>query len=85
MNRVDRNRRSAKDVIYAMAAEIMARPKSMENDAKLTLIETIASRMSWMDLFNKIRYRSRNEFQTSSRAHAEIHGIPTEEDFNGND
>lgn len=82
--RGDRNRRSAKDVIYQMAAEIMARPKSMENDAKLTLIETIASRMSWMDLFNKIRYRSRHEFSTTSRAHAEIHGIPTEEDY-GND
>lgn len=78
--RVDRNRRSAKEVIHELAREIMQRPKTMENDAKLTVIETIASRMSWMDLFNKIRYRSRNDFSTMSKAHAEIHGIPTEDE-----
>lgn len=52
-------RRSAKQVITDLVAEIMARPSSPDNDLKLTILETVASRMSWMDLFNKIRYRNR--------------------------
>ena len=52
-------RRSAKETVHDLANEIMARPASPDNDQKLKVLETIASRMSWMDLFNKIRYRER--------------------------
>ena len=52
-------RRSAKETVHDLANEIMARPPSPDNDQKLAVLETIASRMSWMDLFNKIRYRER--------------------------
>lgn len=52
-------RRSAKETVHDLANEIMARPASPDNDQKLAVLETIASRMSWMDLFNRIRYRHR--------------------------
>lgn len=57
----DRSRRSAKQVIQELTGELLNRPKSLETDAKLILIETIASRMSWMDIFNRIRYRNRTQ------------------------
>lgn len=55
----DRSRRSAKDVIHDMAQELLARHECADTRTKLLLIETIASRMSWTDLFNKIRYRTK--------------------------
>lgn len=54
-----RERRSAKEVVSNYANELLARPDSPDNEAKLLVIETIASRMSWVDLFNKIRYREK--------------------------
>ena len=52
-------RRSAKMTIYEITGELLARPESPENNTKLALIQTIASKVGWMDLFNKIQYRSR--------------------------
>lgn len=57
--RVERDRKSAKKEIMAMADEILRRPPCQFNDAKLDLIATIASRMGWFDLFNRITYRHR--------------------------
>ncbi len=54
-----RSRRSAKKTIEDMTNEILKRPPGVERDAKLNLIETIASQMSWIDLVNRIKYRNR--------------------------
>lgn len=59
----DRSRRSAKQVIQELTGELLTRPSSPENEAKLVLIETIASRMSWLDIFNRIRFRKRYQEQ----------------------
>lgn len=53
----DRTRRSAKQVLEDLTEEILRRPKCDQNDAKLDLIESIASRMSWTNLFMKIKNR----------------------------
>ena len=58
-HRVDRNRRSAKQTVEEMAVELMRRPECHDNNQKLDLLETLASRMSWTDLFNKIKFRNR--------------------------
>lgn len=62
-HRVDRNRRSAKQTIEELANEVLKRPESPENNSKLDLLETIASRMSWIDLFNRIKFRHRAAIQ----------------------
>jgi len=51
----DRTRRSAKQVIEDLTEEILRRPKCDQNSAKLDLIESIAIRMSWTNLFMKIK------------------------------
>ncbi len=55
----ERSRRSAKQVIEDMTKELLSRPECAETKAKLDLIQTICSRMSWMDLFNRIQFRHR--------------------------
>lgn len=60
-HRVDRSRRSAKATIEQYANELMSRRGDMERDAKLLALETIASRMGWVDLFNRIKYRQKAE------------------------
>lgn len=62
-HRVDRNRRSAKQTIEDMANEFLRRPQCQENDIKLDVLEVLASRMSWTDLFNKIKFRKRESIQ----------------------
>lgn len=57
--RVDRTRRSAKQTITALAEEILRRPASDDRKAKLDLLSTIASRIGWNELFDKIRYHQR--------------------------
>lgn len=42
-----------------MTKELLSRPECAETKAKLDLIQTICSRMSWMDLFNRIQFRHR--------------------------
>lgn len=63
MSRSNRTRRSAKDIIIESTNDILSRPTSVENDAKLDLIQTIASKMGWVDLFNKINFRHRAKIQ----------------------
>ncbi len=59
--RIDRTRRSAKQTVEEMANDLMRRPECAETKAKLDLIQTICSRMSWMDLFNRIQFRHRTQ------------------------
>jgi len=54
---VNRQRRSAKDVIIQYTNELLLRPLDNDTKAKLLAIETIANRMSWMDLYNRLRFR----------------------------
>ena len=62
-HRVDRNRRSAKQTIEELVTEIIKRPDCDEKKNKLDLLQTIFSRMSWTDLFNKIQFRHRDNIQ----------------------
>ena len=58
-HRLDRQRRSAKTVLEDMTNEILRRPDCEENRVKLDLLETVAGRMGWNDLFNRIKFRNR--------------------------
>lgn len=60
-HRVDRERRSAKSTIEQYANELLARKNDPERDSKLLAIETVASRMGWVELFNRIRFREKTE------------------------
>lgn len=51
------DRRSAKQVVEDFANEILRRPQSSQNDNMLAAIETISNRMSWKELYNKLRFR----------------------------
>jgi len=51
----DRTRRSAKQVLEDLTEQILSLPKCDLNDAKLDLIESIAIKMSWTNLFMKIK------------------------------
>lgn len=53
-----RERRSAKEVIHDLANEILARTTDADRKAKLIVLETIAMRMGWNDLYNKLRFKS---------------------------
>lgn len=53
-----RERRSAKSVITDYANELLSRTTDADRRIKLTTIETIALRMGWNDLYNKLRFRS---------------------------
>lgn len=55
-----RQRRSAKQVIEDYARELLDRTTDSEAPIKLLTIETIALRMGWNDLYDKLRFRSRN-------------------------
>ena len=56
--RVDRNRRSAKGLISDYANELLLRTKDPGRKEKLLAIETIAFRMNWTDLYEKLRFKS---------------------------
>lgn len=56
--RVDRERRSAKKITEQYAQELLARRTDPEARTKLIVIETIAFRMGWNDLYNLLRFRS---------------------------
>lgn len=53
-----RERRSAKAVITAYTNELLSRTSDADRRIKLTTIETIAMRMGWNDLYNKLRFNS---------------------------
>lgn len=55
--RVERGRRSAKQTISDFADELLKRPNCEETQAKLLALQTVALRMSWTDLYNRLRYR----------------------------
>lgn len=57
----DRQRRSARQVTFDLASELLARTQDIETNAKLQVIETIAYRMGWTELYNRIRFRERKQ------------------------
>ena len=59
MHRVDRSRRSAKVTVTEMAEAMLKRTNDEHINIKLDVLQTIASRMSWNDLFHKIKNRPR--------------------------
>lgn len=56
--RVDRTRKSAKAVISELATQLLDRRTDPNTREKLLVIEVIALRMNWNDLYNKLRYKS---------------------------
>lgn len=53
-----RERRSAKAIIKELCQEYISRfPDGPEKDTRLMVIETIALRMGWQDLYSKLRWR----------------------------
>lgn len=55
-----RERRSAKAVINDFANELINRSTDKDAPIKLLTIETIAYRMGWNDLYDRLRFRGRN-------------------------
>lgn len=55
-----RERRSAKDIINTFANELLNRTNDPDAAVKLLTIETIAYRMGWNDLYDRLRFRNRN-------------------------
>lgn len=49
-------RRSAKAVVHELAEKWLNAQPSLEREQKLDILETIASKMSWFDLFSEIKY-----------------------------
>lgn len=56
-HRVDRTRRSAKGTVTEMAESMLKRTNDEHINVKLDVLQTIAARMSWNDLFEKIKNR----------------------------
>lgn len=54
-HRVDRTRRSAKGTVTEMAESMLKRTNDEHVNVKLDVLQTIAARMSWNDLFEKIK------------------------------
>lgn len=54
-----RERRSAKDIIICYANELLTRSDSEEKRTKLMVLQTIAYRMGWNDLYEKLRFRKK--------------------------
>lgn len=50
-------RRSAKQIIEDYAQELRSRPESEEREIKLSVIKTIAHRMGWTELYQKLHFR----------------------------
>ena len=64
MHRVDRTRRSAKGTVTEMAEAMLKRTNDEHVNIKLDVLQTIASRMSWNDLFHKLQNRNRHQFRS---------------------
>lgn len=58
-HRVDRTRRSAKGTVTEMAESMLKRTNGEHVNVKLDVLQTIAARMSWNDLFEKLKNRFR--------------------------
>lgn len=58
-----RERRSAKAVIIDFANELLNRSGDQDAAVKLLTIETIAFRMGWNDLYNRLRFRKKVQEQ----------------------
>lgn len=56
--RVQRERRSAKKTIEELANELLNRRNDPEVKGKLIAIQTIAYRMNWLQLYEKLRFKS---------------------------
>lgn len=60
---MERHRKSARQITFDLANELLAKNESsnldIEVNAKLSVIESIAYRMGWTELYNKIKFRDR--------------------------
>lgn len=54
-----RDRRSAKAVINQFASELLNRHGDKDAEIKLLTIETIALKMGWNDLYDRLRFRKK--------------------------
>lgn len=64
-HRVDRERRSAKGTIEELTDSMLKRTNDEHVNIKLDVLQTIAARMSWNDLFEKIK--NRHKFQAAAQ------------------
>lgn len=62
-----RQKRSAKQIIEQYAYEVMNRTNDKDTDTKLLVVETIALRMNWNDLYNRIRFRKKPQYYWSDK------------------
>lgn len=60
-HRVDRTRKSAKQVVTDFADELLHRTTDADVPVKLLVIQTIALRMNWTDLYERLRFRHRHD------------------------
>lgn len=60
-HRVDRTRKSAKQVIEDFADELLHRTTDADVPVKLLTLQTIALRMNWTDLYDRLRWRHRHD------------------------
>lgn len=56
-------RKSAKDVCENLANDLLRRPASPDVKAQLLALETIAYRMNWFKLYDRLRFRERPQQQ----------------------
>lgn len=63
-HRVERPRKSAKGTIEAYADELLNRTKDKDAMIKLLAVQTIALRMGWHELYNRLRYNEHRINQT---------------------
>lgn len=55
--RVEKGRKSAKGTVASYAEELLNRSSDPESQTKLMALQTIALRMGWTELYNKLRFR----------------------------
>lgn len=66
-----RERRSAKEIVHDYANELLGRGNDKDAPAKLLAIETIAFRMGWNDLYERLRFRQKQAPAAQPREHEE--------------
>ncbi len=71
---MDRQRRSAKDVMTQYFNELKARPYDPETMIKIKVVETIASRMGWVRMFEEAKFFKPVFQQPRSTAQADLMG-----------
>lgn len=54
-----REKRTAKRIIEEYANELISRTADKDAAIKLLVVETIAHRMGWTELYNRVRYKQK--------------------------